>query len=201
MFAPTIHPPTLESWLNASRDPAVDAGVRALHTHIQEQADLARPVCTASGRCCDFARTGHDLFVTGLEVAWTLDRIPPARAIDAAAVDRASSAGCCPFLVRSKGAHEGLGVCGIHPARPSGCRVYFCDPTRERFVRDLAEHAAGGMRSLHDRFDIPYVYAEWRHLLRAFVSAGVAIEPMRPLPAPVDPLGAVMQVSISLRGA
>ena len=193
MFAPPIHPPTLARWLEMSRTPEIDAAIRAVHTSIAERVAEARPVCTASARCCDFARTGHDLFVTGLEAAWTLDRIPADRAIGGDGVRDARARGDCPFLARA----GGLSACGVHPARPAGCRVYFCDPTRTGFVEQLAEYAAREIRAVHDRFGVPYVYAEWRHLLGAFLDAGEAVAPTRPLPAPPDPVSGVMLVLIS----
>ncbi|MEO0630193.1 MAG: hypothetical protein AAFY46_05635, partial [Planctomycetota bacterium] len=54
-------------------------------------------------------------------------------------------------------------------------------PTRERFVQDLAERGASLVREMHDRFDVPYVYAEWRALLRCFAAAGIATSPTRPI--------------------
>jgi Fe-S-cluster containining protein len=167
----------LERWLDLARRDDIDAALRAVHVSITDESATSRPVCTASGRCCDFQRTGHALFVTGLEVAWTLDRIPAERAISEGDVTAAIDAGDCPFLV----ADGSIRRCGVHPARPMGCRVYFCDPTRERFVQDLAERGARLVRELHDRFGVPYVYAEWRSLLGCFASAGVASVPTRPI--------------------
>ncbi|MEM8757024.1 MAG: hypothetical protein AAGF47_04495 [Planctomycetota bacterium] len=184
MRHPLVDPGTLERWLTLSRSPAIDRAIRALHTEIAERVAGARPVCTASARCCHFERVGHDLFVTGLEAAWTLDRIPSDRAICVVDVEASRSRGDCPFLVGV----GPVGACGVHPARPAGCRVYFCDPTRERFVQDLAEHAAVRVRELHGEFDVPYLYAEWRGLLMAFARAGVAAAPGSPAAfAPADP--------------
>ncbi len=174
--APVIEHDTLRAWLALSRRPDIDAALRSAHALVAERVAASRPVCTASGRCCDFGRAGHDLFVTGLEVAWTLDRIPAARSITAGDVDAATARGDCPFLV----ADGSVGRCGVHPARPMGCRVYFCDPTRERFVQDLAERGATLVRALHDRFGVPYVYAEWRALLRCFAESGIAARPSQP---------------------
>lgn len=182
--APVIEHDVLRRWLAFAQRPDVDASLREAHESIAGDVRASSPVCTASGRCCDFRRTGHDLFVTGLEVAWTLDRIPAERAVDAAGIAAAEARGDCPFLV----ADGSIGRCGVHPARPMGCRVYFCDPTRDRFVQDLAERGASLVRAMHDRFGVPYVYAEWRALLRCFADAGIAAAPTRPAAfAPVDP--------------
>lgn len=173
--APVIDHDTLRQWLLLAERSDVDEALRDAHETIAGAARASNPVCTASGRCCDFGRVGHDLFVTGLEVAWTLDRIPAARAIGVGDVSTAEARGDCPFLV----ADGSIKRCGVHPARPMGCRVYFCDPTRERFVQDLAERGASLVRELHDLLSIPYVYAEWRVLLRCFAEAGIATTPTR----------------------
>ncbi|MEO1584888.1 MAG: YkgJ family cysteine cluster protein [Planctomycetota bacterium] len=174
--APSIDRGTLTRWLALARLPEVDVAITDAHRAIAGDIGASRPVCTASGRCCDFGRTGHDLFVTGLEVAWTLDRIPPERAVLSEDVHDARARGDCPFLVG-----ESVRRCGVHPARPMGCRVYFCDPTREGFVQDLAERGAALVRDIHDRFDVPYIYAEWRALLGSFLGVDVGRRPTRPL--------------------
>lgn len=183
MRTPRVDRETLEAWLDLSRRADVDAAISAAHAAVAEESSRGRPVCTASARCCDFGRVGHDLFVTGLEVAWTLDRIPPERAIGERDVEAATKRGDCPFLVG-----DTIRRCGIHPARPVGCRVYFCDPTREAFVQDLAELGARHVREIHDAFGVPYVYAEWRGLLRCFAEAGIADRPASPIAfEPRDP--------------
>ena len=175
--APVIEHDVLRQWVAIARRADVDEMIRGAHDASVRDVRASRPVCTASGRCCDFARTGHDLFVTGLEVAWTLDRIPTDRAIGGGDIDTAESRGDCPFLI----ADGSISRCGVHPARPMGCRVYFCDPTREQFVQDLAERGASLVREMHDRFGIPYVYAEWRALLRCFIDAGILSAPSMPV--------------------
>ncbi|MEM7623427.1 MAG: hypothetical protein AAF235_09510, partial [Planctomycetota bacterium] len=103
----------MRRWLALARRPDIDAAIRGAHASVVDDVHASSPVCTASGRCCDFARTGHDLFVTGLEVAWTLDRIPAERAIVAGDVESAERRGDCPFLV----ADGSINRCGVHPAR------------------------------------------------------------------------------------
>jgi hypothetical protein len=194
MHRPAIEADVLRRWLELSRAPQVDGALAALHDRVATRVAASRPVCTASARCCDFARAGHDLFVTGLEAAWTLDRIPAARALTARDIASAEARGVCPFLVYD----GGIGRCGVHPARPAGCRVYFCDPTRAGFVGELAESAASEVRALHDRFGVPYVYAEWRWLLGRFAAEGIAAAPSRPIGfVAADPFVAVTRGATS----
>ncbi|MEO0630364.1 MAG: hypothetical protein AAFY46_06515, partial [Planctomycetota bacterium] len=112
--SPVIDHDTLRQWLLLAERSDVDKALRDAHAMIAGAARASSPVCTASGRCCDFGRVGHDLFVTGLEVAWTLDRIPVERAIGVGDVSTAEARGDCPFLV----ADGSIKRCGVHPARP-----------------------------------------------------------------------------------
>ncbi|MEM9166470.1 MAG: hypothetical protein AAGB48_05540 [Planctomycetota bacterium] len=176
-----LTPDVFRGWQRASRDPRIDGAIRAIHAAIEETVARERPVCTASARCCHFARTGHALFVTGLEAAWTLDRIAPEWMPTDERLGDAEAAGSCPLL-SDAGPARPVGACGVHAVRPSGCRVYFCDPTRSAMVTELAQHAADAVRSLHDRFGVPYMYAEWLTLLRGFVGSGMDLMPTRPEP-------------------
>ena len=115
------------------------------------------PACWASGRCCNFAATGHRLYVTGLEVAYAVNK---GAALSAAAVAEARTRGGCPFQVQT--------LCGIHAIKPLGCRVYFCDRTSHEWQNELYEKMLTGIRSLHDRWDIEYRYGEWRDMLELF---------------------------------
>jgi Fe-S-cluster containining protein len=119
-----------------------------------------RPLCLSQGACCRFDRFGHQLWMTGLEVAWCLRQLPSAPGVTA--IDDAVRRGECPFL------HEG--ACSVHWARPLGCRAYFCDGAGEGWQEALLESWHGRMRTLHDRLQVPYRYDEWRRLLRVVAS-------------------------------
>lgn len=136
------------SWLSAARVGAVSAELEAVYEDVARQVEARGPACWASGRCCHFEKTGHVLFVTGLEAAWTVLRSPRRKVEDA---------GGCRF-------QEG-NLCGVHEARPLGCRVYFCDRTAQDWQHRLSEHALSQVRSIHDRHALTYRYAEWRWLL------------------------------------
>lgn len=169
-----------EHWLAHSRNTEIRRAVLEIQREIESRIADRKPVCTASGRCCNFERFGHRLYVTGLETAMTLDAIPAQRTLKAGDVAQARSEGICPFVVD--------GLCGVHPVRPIGCRVYFCDSSAQLWVNELAEFAADAVKRVHDEFGIEYRYAEWRAMLELFRDAGVATTPSEPVVfAPSDP--------------
>ena len=136
------------SWVEAARQTSVSAEIETVYADVAEQIEARGPACWASGRCCNFEKAGHLLFVTGLEAAWTVLRSPRGRVGDA---------GGCRF-------QEG-NLCGVHGARPLGCRVYFCDRSAQEWQHRLSEHGQAQVRAIHDRHGLTYRYAEWRWLL------------------------------------
>ncbi len=152
---------TIQHWREASRDAGVASAIDRVYTMIADQIEARRPRCEASGRCCNFEKHGHRLYVTGLEAALTLGRLATP-APDERAVDAALARGDCPFLAGR--------LCSVHTIKPLGCRVYFCDPTASQWQIDLSERAMAMIRTIHERHGIPYVYAEWRSLLLAFAA-------------------------------
>lgn len=168
------------AWLAMARDPRIAAAIDAMQAELMARIDARKPRCDASGRCCNFTKHGHLLFVTGLEAAMTLTRIAEVRdaearegqALQAKATDRvvtlaqvgaARDRGDCPFL-------EGH-LCGVHWARPMGCRVYFCDETAQEWQHEQSEWMMEEVRRLHERERIEYRYAEWRWLLEVLARA------------------------------
>ena len=172
------------AWMAAARREDVRRDLDAVYAIVADETARRRPTCVASGRCCNFARTGHLLYVTGLEAACTLLRAGQRRAtassstpttsprvvapnagavLSLAQVEQARARGDCPFLVGTS--------CGVHAIKPLGCRVYFCDPTAQEWQRDLSERGMAMLRELHERHAVEYVYAEWRGLLSRLVGA------------------------------
>ena len=153
------------SWLSAARNPTISAELDAVFTLIADQVEARQPVCSASGRCCHFEQHGHRLYVTGLEAAYTLLHLPDLNlpAPTHADIAAARSRGDCPLLVSNR--------CTAHPIKPTGCRIYFCDPTADQWQQDLSERSLALIRAIHDRHDIPYRYGEWRSMLELFTPA------------------------------
>jgi Fe-S-cluster containining protein len=173
--------PAARAWLAAIARGEVRSALEGLYTECTRAIETRGPACWASGRCCNFKATGHLLYVTGLEAAYTVANLPPqpdarhATTLDpppAAAgirslpvlsihsLTRAVEDGGCPF--------QEANLCGVHSIRPMGCRVYFCDRTAQAWQHELSEDLHRRVRALHAEMGIEYRYAEWRAMLALF---------------------------------
>jgi Fe-S-cluster containining protein len=65
----------------------------------------------------------------------------------------------CPFQANK--------LCGVHPFRPFGCRMFFCDPTSTQWQNDHYERFHANLKRLHETLGVPYAYVEWRQALQA----------------------------------
>jgi Fe-S-cluster containining protein len=175
------------AWLLAARSPAIAAELESIYADVAGEIASRGPACWASGRCCNFAKTGHLLYVTGLEAAYTVVRradlgtvaasnaqgtrppqpLPAGGTLSLQQVDAARALGDCPFL-------EG-NLCGAHTIKPLGCRVYFCDESAQSWQHDLTERALEQIRAVHDRHGLAYRYGEWRAML-AWVASDETME-------------------------
>ena len=140
------------AWRAAAGRPEVDAALRELWEQLEARVRARGPVCVASGKCCQFERYGHRLYITGLEIAWLLAQLPPDQS--AAGHARLTPSGGCPF--------QSALLCGVHPIRPLGCRVFFCQKDAQDWQHQVYEEFLAALRRLHERFDLPYRYMEWR---------------------------------------
>lgn len=186
-----------EAVRRAAARPEVREGVAFLYADVQSEIDARRPICSVSGRCCRFEEYGHRLFVTTLELATFvhdaaarsddaarysdssphagsfgpgfpsgLDEISPPRPHRLLTVPLASDTGGCPFQVDR--------LCSVHPFRPFGCRMFFCDATATEWQNQAYERFHARLKRLHESLGVPYFYLEWRTALRAL---GLAHQP------------------------
>ena len=138
----------------------VREAVGRLYADVQTEVDARHPVCVVSGRCCRFEEFGHRLFVTTIELAAFL------HGLDAQSSRRVSppwDGTGCPFQ-----AHK---LCGVHPIRPFGCRMFFCDATSTEWQNQAYERFHARLKALHEELNVPYRYVEWR---AALVMVGLA---------------------------
>jgi len=153
-------------WIAHARREGVVARLEAIYADVAGEIEARSPACWASGRCCNFEKAGHLLYVTGLEAAYTLARHAGGGAgssrpgvVSLTQVKRVD----CPFLSGN--------TCGVHTIKPLGCRVYFCDRSAQTWQEDLTERSMRRIRELHDEAGIEYRYAEWRTLLAMVAAA------------------------------
>jgi Fe-S-cluster containining protein len=157
------------AWLAAAGDERIAAELEGVYEFVAAAIESRGPACWASGRCCNFEAAGHRLYVTGLEAAYTLARLPtgttgvPPVALTPDALSAALARGGCPFQLAN--------LCGIHAIKPLGCRVYFCDRSAQQWQEELSESMLAQIRAIHARHAIEYRYAEWCRMLALFLPA------------------------------
>ncbi|HUU82420.1 MAG TPA: hypothetical protein VM243_02845 [Phycisphaerae bacterium] len=127
-------------------DPEFVEAVGELYAELDGEIAAHRPSCTNRGACCRFGEFGHRLFVTPVELAYFA-------AVTEGPAARPTTADACPY--------QRDGLCTTRVGRPSGCRIFFCDPAARSWQPPLTEAILARLKELHDRFNLPYVYLDW----------------------------------------
>ncbi|MHC4091771.1 MAG: hypothetical protein ACYSVY_16140 [Planctomycetota bacterium] len=127
-------------------DPSFLSAVQKFYQELDGRIAAHQPVCVGHGDCCRFGAFGHRLFVTPVELAYFL-------AGTAVAGKSPELADDCPYQAK--------GRCSARDARPTGCRIFFCDPASRSWQPSLTEETLAGLADLHRRFHLPYVYVDW----------------------------------------
>jgi Fe-S-cluster containining protein len=139
-------------------DPGFFEGLQDLYADLATAIAAHAPVCQVSGRCCRFVEYDHTLFVSSLEVAWLLATGPaPVRPLD--------SGQTCPW-------QDAQGRCTARDARPLGCRLYYCDPSFETAMQELAESFIRRLKRLHAEYGQPWDYRPLHGHLQSARDAG-----------------------------
>jgi Fe-S-cluster containining protein len=152
---------------------SLSAAVAAILAEADAEIAARRPVCQASGRCCRFEEYGHRLYVTAAELAHFTHSLPP---IDnhKSKLENPHTVSLPQFFSQEKPQgcpYQVGGLCTARNARPLGCRVYFCDENAQSWQGDLYERYHARLQKLHETFDLPYRYLEWRAALREIMNA------------------------------
>jgi hypothetical protein len=129
--------------------------LEALYQELERELERHAPRCELSGRCCDFARFGHELFATDLEVAYL-------RRTGAEARNAAEE--LCPFWVERR--------CTARAGRPLGCRVFFCDERYQQVMHEVGERYHARVREIIERYDLSYRYGRFVRLAREVPGSG-----------------------------
>jgi len=132
------------------------AAVKQLYRWIDRSIQAAGAVCANCGKCCDFDRFGHRLFVTTVEMVYFEQGLRTELSGDGAAFSRPAN-GRCPY-------HQN-GLCLGREFRPTGCRIFFCNGLAKQYQNELAEQVLERLRRLHEQFGAVYYYADLRDWL------------------------------------
>ena len=120
------------------------AELKSLYTAVDTEVAAAGATCFGGGGCCRFDRASHRVFLSGGELGLLAER-PPQR-------PEMLRAGRCGYQVGPR--------CTARARRPLGCRTFFCRGVGPDFSAGLYERTHARIRSLHQRLDLPYAYAE-----------------------------------------
>jgi Fe-S-cluster containining protein len=112
-------------------------------------------MCNVCGKCCDFGKFDHRLFVTTPELMYLRanlhgENLKPMK------TER------CPYNIKGK--------CSIYEYRFSGCRIFSCKADSD-FQNELSESTLKKLKSLCTEFQIPYRYADLATALNSFTTA------------------------------
>ncbi|HZN63683.1 MAG TPA: hypothetical protein VFB66_00155 [Tepidisphaeraceae bacterium] len=167
----------------AAERPVVLAAVGRVYSDLQDRIEERRPVCVASGRCCKFEAFGHRLYVTTLELAAFVHGLghQPQPRRNPLSLPLAWDGTGCPF--------QSQRLCTVHPIRPFGCRVFFCDSSAGQWQNDVYEQFHTRLKRLHEELEVPYVYVEWRDALRRLGLADVVAGEPQAGKAPAGKVG------------
>jgi Fe-S-cluster containining protein len=141
LIAPAIQP-ILE---NPSVRESVSQLMASIYRDLDASIGQVQSTCQSCKKCCDFAKSGLNLFVTNLELAYFVMNVPPVNEI---------SAGRCPYLDANLG-------CSVREFRPIGCRTYFCTPPQGYDEQALYENAIGQVKRFIETHPLAYGYIEW----------------------------------------
>jgi hypothetical protein len=111
--------------------------------------------CAACGKCCDFKRYDHRLYVTTPEIIYFVEKLGLAN------IKQMTTAKCC---------YQVDGKCSVHPYRFSGCRI-FCCKGDAAFQSELSEAVVRKFKVLCAELQIPYRYLELPVALKSVVTA------------------------------
>jgi Fe-S-cluster containining protein len=108
--------------------------------------------CSVCGRCCDFGKFDHLLYVTTPELMYLAAKIGDENI-------RPMAGRRCPYNVE--------GNCTVYENRFAGCRIFFCKADKDEQNR-FSELSLGKFKALCVEFGVPYRYRELGEALSDF---------------------------------
>lgn len=100
--------------------------------------------CDACGKCCDFGRYDHHLFITPPELMYLTANLGDGKI-------KSMTTSCCPYQTN--------GRCGIYKYRFAGCRIFCCCGDAD-FQSRLSESVVAMFKTVCIELHIPYCYAD-----------------------------------------
>lgn len=162
-------------WFDAVAVSEIDTAISDIYESLDVEVEIKQPVCEQSGRCCRFDTYGHRLYVTGLEIARFLRHVPNEPKSSSTSITtghRLNVLSGNPTQLNGC-VYQVEGLCDVHAIRPLGCRIYFCQPGTEAWQQTVYERYMNELRALHEQYDLPYRYMEWRAGLWAAWESGL----------------------------
>ena len=155
--------PCLEAlnWIteNTNNQTCLDA-IQELYDDLDRILATTGGICVQSGRCCQFGKFGHRLYVTTLEMLYFLKTLQTDQADKPPGYLKSLTDKRCPWQLDN--------LCTVHTIRPVGCRVYFCRGIAQDKQNELTERFLRRLRGLHDTLDVVYHYGDWIDWLKKY---------------------------------
>ena len=129
-----------------------------LYADIDRHLASAQPVCDNCGKCCDFDRYGHRLYVTTLEMLYFWSGLREQQSNAALKSQLTAPDGRCPYQQQG---------CTARPFRPASCRIFYCRDLPAEFQHNLTEQVMQRLMVMHEEFQAPYYYADLRQWLQS----------------------------------
>lgn len=145
----------IEDILRCAGDSTFLASVAELYDELAAEIAAHHPICTNRGACCRFGEFGHRLFVTPVELAYFMGT-------SEGSIRRPETDQECPY--------QRGGLCTAREGRPTGCRIFFCEPRSGPWQPPMTERTLRRLKNLHDRFDLPYLYLDWMRALEGLAA-------------------------------
>jgi Fe-S-cluster containining protein len=122
-----------------------------LDSQIRKSVHLAG-ICDACGKCCDFIKFDHRLFVTTPELMYLAANLGDenVRPMTTGRGSTSLTTGC-PYNIGGK--------CSVYEHRFSGCRIFSCKGDTD-FQSRLSESAVKKFKAICEQFQIPYRYTD-----------------------------------------
>jgi Fe-S-cluster containining protein len=158
-----------DSFEKVSKEVCREVGSIYLWLDEQLNNSKVKGVCAACGKCCDFEKFGHKLFVTTPEIMYFIEKVSgldviaseakQSQTLESERLPRrpdkwgllAMTTGQCPYQVKEK--------CSVYPYRFAGCRIFCCKGNAD-FQSELTEEVIKKFKALCEKFQVTYRYVD-----------------------------------------